>query len=81
MYFSCNKQNENFIIAKQHPRDSSGVIDKSDTNYYIADIKNPISSSVDKNFYGPFTPKEFELKRRELNIQSIPFNILFEDLQ
>lgn len=74
-------QNDRFIIAKQHPKDSSYNINKGVTNYFIIPFKEKIAKSVEKNIYGPLTMEEFEQKREDLNIQSVNFTILFKDLE
>jgi len=69
---------QNFIIAKQHPREFTTPIDKSVTNYYIIPVKdNPMNRAI-----GPLTLKQFEEKRKELNVpDSIKFTIEFEKLK
>lgn len=75
-------QDSNFIIAKQHPSIFPNYknIDKTTVNYYIIPLKNKISESAEKNFFGPLTLEQFEQKKRELNI-NVEFTIVFKDLE
>jgi len=72
--------NDNFIIAKNHPKDLAGKINKSVTHYHIININkdfenNPRSST-------PLTFKQFEYKREQLNIpEKLDFTIVFEELK
>jgi len=74
-------QNDGFIIAKQHPKVSPTGMDKAVINYFIIPFKNKVSQSPEKNIYGPLTLKEFEQKRKELNIENLDFTIVFKDLE
>lgn len=74
-------QNDEFIIAKQHPKLVSGGINKRITNYFIISLKNKINKLTKKNMYGPLTKEEFEQKRKELNIESLDFTIIFNELE
>jgi len=74
-------QNDDFIIAKQHPKVSPSKMDKSVIKYYIIPLKDKISQSPEKNIYGPFTFEEFEQKRKILNIKKLDFTIVFKDLE
>lgn len=74
-------QNDEFIIAKQHPKSSQNEIDKTIINYFIIPLKNKVNKSPDKNLYGPLTKEEFEKKRRELNIEKLDFSIMFTELE
>jgi len=74
-------QNDSFIILKQHPRDFPNESNKAVTNYYIIPIKDRISKSPEKNFYGPLTSEIFEQKRNELGLQNVDFTIIFKDIE
>ncbi|GAB2545068.1 hypothetical protein [Spirosoma aerophilum] len=74
-------QNDQFIIAKQHPLDEVGKLDKSVTNYFIIPLKQAISQALDDNYYGPLSLHEFKAKSRELGIESIPFTIIFREME
>ncbi len=74
-------QNENFIIAKQHPLISMGVIDKKTTNYFIIPLDLKVSKAVDRNYFGPLNLEQFEQKKRELNMKDIEFSIIFKELE
>jgi hypothetical protein len=75
--------NENFIIAKQHPKpDFSKPMDKSVINYFIIPLKFRVSEWDDLNRIGPLTRKEFIDKRKELKISdSLTFTRVFKDLE
>lgn len=73
--------NKDFIIAKQHPRDTSGNIDKKIVNYFIIPVKRRISTSMEKNIFGPLTLEEFNQKKRELGLRNMKFKIVFKDLE
>ncbi|MDR0506007.1 MAG: hypothetical protein LBH32_04195 [Dysgonamonadaceae bacterium] len=70
--------NNDVIIVKQHPHEFSKLIDKTITNYYILPIKNnPKNEAI-----GPLTLKQFNDKRKELNVpDSLQFTIEFEKLK
>lgn len=74
-------QNDDFIIVKQHPRLFSSEMDKSVTMYFIVPLKMKINKTQEKNIYGPLTKEEFEQKRKELNIESLDFTIVFKELE
>lgn len=74
-------QNDKFIIVKQHPKLSTGVIDKSTINYFIIPLKNKVDKSPAKNIYGPLTLEEFEKKRMEVKIEDLDFTIIFKNLE
>lgn len=74
-------QSDDYIIVKQHPIETLGKLNKQKTNYYIIPLKERINKSVDKNFYGPFTKKEFEQKKIDLNLYDIEFDIIHKDLE
>lgn len=74
-------QNDEFIIAKQHPKLSTIEMNKKVINYFIIPLKKKISQSPEKNIYGPLTLEEFKQKRKELNIEHLDFTIVFKDLE
>ena len=74
-------QNDDYIILKQHPRDFPNKPDKSIVNFYLIPLKSNISKSIDKNYYGPLTLREFEQKKKELGIKNIEFNKVFSSLE
>jgi hypothetical protein len=67
---------ENYIIAKQHPKDLIDI-----TNYFILPIKNVAVDTVEKGLIGPLTLQEFEQKRKELNLEQLKFTIVYKDLE
>ena len=74
--------NEDFIIAKQHPRKFPNPPDKSITNYFIIPIKDKVRQSPDDNKIGPLTESEFKEKRKELGIpDEVTFSIVIKDLE
>ena len=74
--------NEDFIIAKQHPRKFPNPPDKSITNYFIIPIKDKVRQSPDDNKIGPLTKSEFKEKRKELGIpDEVMFSIVIKDLE
>ena len=72
---------EYFIIAKQHPRTLSNGVNRKVTNYFIIPLEDKISDSAEKNLYGPLTKLEFDIKREELGIGKLAFNINFKHLK
>ncbi|GAB4043438.1 hypothetical protein [Spirosoma jeollabukense] len=74
-------QTDQFIVAKQHPLNESRNIDKSITNYFIIPLNQKISKATDRNYFGPLTLDEFNGKRHELGMDSVPFTIVFKDLK
>lgn len=72
--------NENFIIAKQYPRQLFQQPDRSITNYYIIDLGKVLGAKG--KVYGPMTKVEFQNKRNSLNLpETLTFNIVFKDLE
>lgn len=71
--------NEDFLIAKQHPRMFPNPPNKSITNYFIIPLKNKIDESIEENKIGPLTENEFKIKCKELDI-NLGFSIFFKDL-
>ena len=74
-------QTDQFIVAKQHPLDESRNIDKSITNYFIIPLNQKISKAIDGNYFGPLSLNEFNEKRHELGMESVPFTIVFKELE
>jgi len=74
--------NEEYIIAKQHPREFPSLHDKSTINYFIVPINNKVHQSPDENKIGPLTELEFIEKRKELGIpEDLTFTKVFKDLE
>lgn len=68
--------NKNYIVAKQHPNTNRQII-----NYFILPIK--LDKGIGGNFglMGPLNSVEFEIKRKQLNITSIKFDVVYKELQ
>jgi len=60
--------NNEYLIAKQHPRKFPYPPDKSITNYYILPLKKGIDWKNNNDLIGPLSESQFYLKRKELNI-------------
>jgi len=75
--------NNDYVIAKQHPKGQRDEPDKSITNYYIVPIKMDTTIFVVKdNVIGPLTEEEFVAKRKELDIpDDLTFTKVFKDLE
>jgi hypothetical protein len=74
--------NENYIIAKQHPRTFPNPPDKNITNFYILPIKKGFNWRTKNGLLGPLTSNQFSQKRKELNISdSLNFTIELKDLK
>lgn len=71
--------NDNFIIAKQHPKPDRFAenINVKITNYYIVDINN--SDKFVQKIYGPFDEKTFNKKLKELNVGKIEFDLNYPE--
>ena len=68
--------NDDFIIAKQHPSHGfKPALNK--TLYYIIPLKNPVSKFPDENFIGPLDKGEFIKKIKELKITD---KIIFKEI-
>lgn len=72
---------DNYIIAKQHPLDETGRLNKEVTRYYIVPIDKNISQyKVDSNKIGPLSEEMYLQKRTELNVPNeLAFSNLIED--
>jgi len=68
--------NENYIVAKQHPNDNRQII-----NYFILPIKSKRNINGNFGLIGPLNLVEFEIKRRQLNITSIKFDVVYKELE
>ncbi len=53
--------NDEFILAKQHPREYFEPANTAITHWYIIDVKN-------ERVYGPLTQPQFLEKKRELGV-------------
>ena len=71
--------NDDFIIAKRHPKDSTNHIDKNITTYHIiniADCKAEPKESVE------LTEEEFRMKRTEFNLpKELDFTIVYKEIE
>ncbi|MDR2805906.1 MAG: DUF3997 domain-containing protein [Dysgonamonadaceae bacterium] len=74
---------DEYIIAKQHPRNGvygHGDIDKNVTYYYIVPLKYKVHHSPDENRMGPLSEEEFSAKRKELKMSdSLTFTKTFKE--
>lgn len=68
--------NDKYIIAKQHPADDRAII-----NYYIVPIYKENTLSPEKGVIGALTLKQFNEKRKELNISNVKFTKEIENLK
>ena len=66
--------NKDYIITKQHPNNNKQI-----TNYFI--LPTLSDKKGDFGLLGPYNFLEFEKKRKELNIASIKFDIIYKDLE
>jgi hypothetical protein len=73
--------NDEFIIAKQHPKKFPNKSNKSITNYFIIPIKNKKSDIIEKNIIGPLTEIQFKNQKKNLNITNIAFDTTFDELK
>jgi hypothetical protein len=63
------------IIAKRHPPDSSGKIDKAITQYFIVAVR-------DRKVHGPLDEPGYRTQRRVLGVaESVDFTLRFDDLE
>lgn len=72
--------NDEFIIAKQHPipgDDHEGEPDINITNYFVIDINKKFSK--DASVVGPLSVAQFDSIRAAWNISNIQFNRTFPD--
>lgn len=67
--------NDDYIIAKSHPKDSINGLDKNVTYYHLIDIARANKSI-------PLTLEQFELKRNELQVSDkLEFTKVFDELK
>jgi hypothetical protein len=67
--------NDSHVIAKRHPPDASGKIDKAITEYFIVTVHG---EKVD----GPLTEPEYLAKRKTLGVDDrLDFTLTFDDLK
>jgi hypothetical protein len=74
-------KNRDFIIVKQHPRDTLGRIHKNIINYFIISLKDSVIDSKEGSVIGPLTLEEFNQKEKEFGLQNMKFKIVFKDLE
>ena len=60
--------NDNYIIAKQHPRVFPNPPNKSITNYYILPLKKEMNWRTKNGLIGPLTLEQFNKQRKKLGI-------------
>lgn len=73
--------NQDYIIIKQHPSTFGKQLNKQTTNYYIIPLKQRLTKSIDKNFYGPMSAFQFKIKKQQLNSADLNFTITFKELE
>jgi uncharacterized protein YceK len=75
--------NQEYIIAKQHPRVFPKTSNKSITNYFILPINKKDRHGRDNfGLIGPLTFEQFNKRKKELNIpDNVKFIILKESLK
>lgn len=78
--FSIGK-NDEFIVAKQHPKEFPNKANKNIVNYFIIPIKNQKSKNIEKNIIGPLTDIQFDSIKKQLKINNIIFDITFNELK
>lgn len=79
--FAIGHNNE-YIIAKQHPRNFPNPPDKSITNFFILPIKKKFDWKTNNDLLGPLTLEQFNEKRKELNISNdLKFTIIKNNLE
>ena len=74
--------NDEYIIAKQHPRTFPKPPDKTITNYFILRVKKSMDWRSKDGQFGPLTLEQFNGKRNELGIpKDLGFTKVFKDLE
>ena len=68
--------NDKYIIAKQHPNRNKSIV-----NYFIIPIYKEFTYSPEKGLIGPLSLRQFEVKRKELNISNLIFDKNIEDFK
>jgi hypothetical protein len=62
------------IIAKRHPPDAAGRVDKAQVEYFILTVR-------DRKVYGPFDEPAYRSQRGVLGVgESLDFTLKFDDL-
>lgn len=75
--FSIGK-NDEYIVAKQHPKDFPNQSNKNITNYFIVPLKFEKVKDIEKNKIGPLTAIEFDYIKKQLNLEKIVFDITID---
>lgn len=71
--------NDKFIIAKQHPKEFGGRVNKTITNYYILPLFPKMNWRNRNGLIDPLTLEQFLFKRKELTISdSLMFSMEWE---
>lgn len=71
--------NDEFIIAKSHPKNSENQIDKNVILYHIVQVENCKTNPKES---AGMTREQFEFRRRQLNIPSdLQFTKVFAELE
>ncbi len=66
---------ESHIIARRHPSDGSGQIDKAIAQYFIVTVH-------DRKAHGPFDEPEYRSQRGVLGVaESLAFTLRFDELE
>jgi hypothetical protein len=76
--------NDEYIIAKRHPRDGTGDdgINRSITEYYILKKVKFGEAKASQNMFGPLIKEEYKSKKAELGlIESEMESLFFDDLK
>ena len=68
--------NDKYIIVKQHPNN-----DRSTTNYYILPLKGSANYRTNNGLMGPLTLQQFNQIEKELDIATLPFTIVYKELE
>ncbi len=67
--------NDDYIIAKSHPKDSVNELNKNVTYYHLIEVSRARKSI-------PLTLEQFEYKKKELQIsEKLEFTTVFEELK
>lgn len=77
-YIFAVGHNDKYIIAKQHPlcKDYFGkecMPDQSITNYFIIDV-------IERTKIGPLSETEFSAKKKQLDIETLEFDIIYPEI-
>jgi len=72
--------NDDFIIAKRHPKDSINQILEEIIYYYIIEINNISKNNPKKSI--PLSEEQYKSKRRELKIpNNLDFKIVIKEIE